>query len=87
MKMTILRAQEKLEMDVDMEVTTDVVNIDYSCNESDSKDWIMTLYGTEKDGELYYITLDQNLLGVIEHMLRHGVEQFEPMKWATAQRS
>jgi len=73
MKMTILRAQEELEMDVDMEVTTEVSSIDYDCDPEmygdDDEDWKMTIYGTQDNGELYYIVLDQHVLGRIEHML------------------
>jgi len=73
MNMTILRALERLEMDVDLEVTTEVNSIDYDCDpenwEDDNEDWKMTIYGTQANGELYYIVLDQHLLGRIEYML------------------
>jgi len=56
MKMSILRAVRELEMDVDLDVQTEIQNI-----ERDSPNYV-TLYGTEDGGKLYYIVLDQKTI-------------------------
>ncbi len=56
MNMTILRAVRELEMDVDRVVTTKVDLV-----ERDNEQFV-TLYGTERDGQLYYIVLDQKVI-------------------------
>ncbi len=59
MNMTILRAIKELDMDVDLEQVTVVANI-----ERDSDEFI-TIYGTEENGQLYYIVLDQEVVDKI----------------------
>ncbi len=59
MKMTILRAVRSKEMDVDLNETTEVSNV-----ERDDEQFV-TIYGTEKDGQLYYIVLDQQVVDKI----------------------
>ena len=56
MRFTVLRAVRSKDMDVDLDHKTDVDNV-----ERDSPDYV-TVYGTEKDGQLYYIVLDQELI-------------------------
>lgn len=56
MKMSILRAVQEREMDVDLEEVTEVQNI-----ERDSEQYV-TIYGTERDGHLFYIVLDQEVI-------------------------
>lgn len=51
--MTILRAVKEKEMDVDIEEQTTVQAIDRDSPEQ------ITLYGTEKNGKLWYIVLSQ----------------------------
>ena len=62
MKMSILRATRPLEMDVDIDHTTVVANI-----ERDSKEFV-TIYGTEENGELYYIVLDQDVINRLKEV-------------------
>ncbi len=62
MKMTILRAVRSKEMDVDLEHCTTVQNID-----RDSEEFI-TIYGTEENGQLYYIVLDQEVVNRISNI-------------------
>ena len=59
MVMTILRAVRSKEMDVDLEHRTTVSNV-----ERDS-DQFVTVYGTEQDGQLFYIVLDQEVVDKI----------------------
>ena len=59
MDMTILRAVRELEMDVDIDHRTTVQNI-----ERDSEEFV-TIYGTEENGQLYYIVLDQEVVDKI----------------------
>ena len=59
MIMTILRAVRSKEMDVDLEHRTTVSNV-----ERDS-DQFVTVYGTEQDGQLFYIVLDQEVVDKI----------------------
>ena len=59
MNITVLRAVRKLEMDVDLKQTTRIVNIERDSDE------LVTMYGTEKDGELYYFVLDQELINML----------------------
>lgn len=59
MKMTVLRAVRSKEMDVDLNETTEVANV-----ERDDEQFV-TIYGTEKDGRLYYIVLDQEVVDKI----------------------
>lgn len=56
MNMAIMRAVRTLEMDCDIDHTTKVDNI-----ERDS-DGFVTIYGTERNGQLYYIVLDQEVI-------------------------
>ena len=56
MKMTVLRAVRSKEMDVDIDHCTYVQVV-----ERDS-DQFVTIYGTEKNGQLYYIVLDQEVI-------------------------
>lgn len=65
--MTILRARSALEMDVDIDHTTEVANIDYDTD--DRGRGFMTIYGTEEDGTLYYIVLDDAAINMIRY---HG---------------
>jgi len=59
MKMTILRAVRSKEMDVDLNKTTEVSNV-----ERDDEQFV-TIYGTEEDGQLYYIVLDRQVVDKI----------------------
>ena len=58
--MTILRAVRSKEMDVDLEHRTTVSNV-----ERDSDEFV-TIYGTEQNGQLYYIVLDQATIDLIK---------------------
>ena len=60
MNMTILRAVRSEEMDVDLKHRTVVTNI-----ERDS-DQFITIYGTEQEGQLFYIVLDQEVVDKIK---------------------
>lgn len=53
---TVLRARKELEMDVDISHQTEVANV-----ERDSDD-LVTVYGTESNGQLYYLVIDQELI-------------------------
>lgn len=59
MKMTILRAVRSKEMDVDLEQCTTVSNVERDSNQ------FVTIYGTEENGQLYYIVLDQDVVDKI----------------------
>ncbi len=59
MKMSVLRAVRSKEMDVDLEHITTVSNV-----ERDSEQFV-TIYGTERNGQLYYIVLDQEVVDKI----------------------
>ncbi len=56
MMFTVLRARKELEMDVDISHQTEVANV-----ERDSDD-LVTVYGTESNGQLYYLVIDQELI-------------------------
>ena len=60
--MTILRAVRSKEMDVDLEHRTTVSNV-----ERDSDEFV-TIYGTEQNGQLYYIVLDQATVDLIKQV-------------------
>lgn len=64
MRMTVLRALKKLEMDVDLEHKTSIGNI-----EKDSEGNI-TIYGNELLGELYYVVIDKEVAGTISSLHR-----------------
>ena len=55
-RFTVLRAVRTKEMDTDISHVTKVANV-----ERDSSEYV-TVYGTEADGQLYYIVLDQELI-------------------------
>ncbi len=59
MNITVLRAVRRLEMDVDLEHKTKIVNV-----ERDDEQFV-TIYGQETDGQLYYFVLDQELIDKI----------------------
>ncbi|KKN04030.1 hypothetical protein LCGC14_1101620 [marine sediment metagenome] len=59
MKMTVLRAVRSKEMDVDISHCTEVSNV-----ERDDEQFV-TIYGTEENGQLYYIVLDQAVVDKI----------------------
>ncbi len=59
MNITVLRAVRSREMDVDLDHTTEILNI-----ERDSPE-LVTMYGKEENGELYYFVLDQELIDMI----------------------
>jgi len=70
MRMSILRAVNiDADMEVDLDVTTEVVNIDLDSHEPDQ----VTLYGTEEGGELYYIVLDVEVLDRINEVRKEAV--------------
>ena len=56
MKMSILRAVRAKGLDVDVVHNTVVANV-----ERDSDEFV-TIYGTERKGQLYYIVLDQDVV-------------------------
>ncbi len=60
MNMTILRAVRSKEMDVDLVHETVVDNV-----ERDNERYV-TLYGTEQNGQLYYIVLDQEVINKLK---------------------
>ena len=60
--MSVLRATRELEMDCDIDERTEVLNVD-----RDSPDCI-TLYGTEKNGKLWYIVMNQALVDQIKEV-------------------
>ena len=60
MNITVLRAVRRLEMDVDLEHKTKIVNV-----ERDDEQFV-TIYGQETDEQLYYFVLDQELIDKIK---------------------
>lgn len=60
--MTILRASQELEMDVDLEHKTEVPNI-----EQDELGNV-TIYGMETNGKLWYVILDKNVIDKIKEL-------------------
>ena len=67
MRMTILRAVKALEMDVDLEHSTGIGNAEVD------EEGNMTIYGTESNGELYYVVLDKEAVSSVVALGRiHG---------------
>lgn len=62
MTMTILRAVAELEMDVDIEVKDKVAHV-----ERDDDNYV-TVYGTETDGKLWYLVLNQELIDTLKRI-------------------
>ncbi len=56
MRFAVLRAVASKEMDVDLTHSTEVANV-----ERDDHGHV-TIYGTERGGQLYYLVLDQELI-------------------------
>ena len=59
---TVLRAVESLEMDCDIDQNTQVQNMDYE------EDGSLTIYGTQTNGQLYYLVLNKDLVDQIKNL-------------------
>lgn len=68
-RMTILRAVRELEMDCDIDESTDIVHI-----ERDNPDQV-TVYGKEEDGKLWYLTLNQEAVKQIATFVEQEVQR------------
>lgn len=62
MTMTILRAVQEREMDVDIEVKDRVNHIERDDDEH------VTIYGTETDGKLWYLVLNQETIDALKRI-------------------
>ena len=60
MAFTVLRAVRSKEMDVDLTIEGIVDHV-----ERDGEDFV-TVYGTETDGQLYYLVLNQALIDTLK---------------------
>lgn len=71
MKMTVLRTfrDDQDDMGVDIDNTTDVLNVDIDHGGLNDQKQV-TIYGTETNGQLYYVVLDLELVRHIQSLPR-----------------